>query len=468
MESKMKHMFGLLAGLAALQSGGVLPFGIFANAAIERMRAQQQQLTEESEALIAKADEEERELTEEELGVIQGNKEKVDNLSRQITAREGLGAVAAVGPGRKTSAEASVSGAGNRVPATARDSRRHNFVSLGEMAMGVRAHVLRNHESEACKKVMAAATTYGNEGVGADGGFLVAPEFSEQIWQKVEAEENLMTRCRELVTGSNSMSIPKDETTPWGTNGIRVYWEGEAGSITPSKPVFDKSDLKLTKLTALVPITDENLEDATGLDSWLQAIAPGRMAAKINTGIISGTGVGQPLGILNSGSLISVAKETSQAADTVLFPNINKMWARMYAPWRRNSIWLINQDIEPQLDGMAFDWQATGGKVPVYLPAGGAATAPYASIKNRPVVPVEACSTLGDQGDIILVDLLQYWMLRKAQGVRTDTSIHLYFDQSITAFRFVFRLNGQPAWSKAITPQNGSLTRSWAVTLDAR
>jgi HK97 family phage major capsid protein len=143
------------------------------------------------------------------------------------------------------------------------------------------------------------------------------------------------------------------------------------------------------------------------------------------------------------------------------------MWSRMYAPSRRNAIWLINQDIEPQLDAMAFDPKATS-KVPVYLPPGGVSGSPYASLKNRPVVPIEACSTLGDQGDIILADMTQYWALTKGQDIRTDVSMHLYFDQGLQAFRFTFRVNGQPAWGKSIDPQHGSLTRSCFVTLDAR
>jgi HK97 family phage major capsid protein len=301
------------------------------------------------------------------------------------------------------------------------------------------------------------------------------------IWQKVQAEENLLTRCTQLVTDGNSMMIPKDETTPWQTTGgVQVYWEGEAQAPSASKPAFEMGALRLSKLMALVPISEELTTDASGLESWLRAKAPGKMAAKLNTAIVAGTGVGQPLGIIPGysavgNSVVQVSKETSQPADTVWMTNIEKMYARMYAPWRRNAVWLINQDIEPSLAGMAF--QATGASsalpgtsaVPAYLPAGGLSTSPYATLKGRPVVPIEACSAIGDLGDIIFVDLSQYWALTKAGGIQTDTSIHLYFDQALTAFRFIFRVNGQPAWSSTITRQNGSSNDlSWATTLQAR
>ena len=52
--------------------------------------------------------------------------------------------------------------------------------------------------------------------------------------------------------------------------------------------------------------------------------------------------------------------------------------------------------------------------------------------------------------------------------MRADTSIHLWFDQNTTAFRFVMRMNGQPWLSAAIARKNGSNTLSHFVTLASR
>ena len=410
-------------------------------------------------------------LSDEDTDLIEANADELEKLGRKIKA---LKLLEPKGNGRKTSPENRSEPTERRVPAAARDTQKHNFRNIGEFAKSVHAYTAGAVGGEGVQKLLNAATTYGNEGSGPDGGFLVPPEFASNIWKKVEAEENLMSRCTELTPAGNSMTIPKDETTPWGTSGIQAYWESEAGAASQTKGVFESSTLRLYKLMALAPVTDELLEDSMGFESWIQAKVPGIISHKINTAIISGTGAGQPLGILNSGSKVSVAKETSQPADTVWFANINKMWSRMYAPWRRNAVWLINQDIEPSLHGMAF--QATGASsmlpgtsaVPAYLPMNGLSGSPYATLMGRPVIPLSACKTVGDVGDIILVDLKQYWILRKAAGIRTDTSIHLYFDQATTAFRFIFRVNGQPAYSSTISPENGSNTLSWAVTLDAR
>lgn len=409
-------------------------------------------------------------LSDDQADQIADNATEIESVDKRIAA---LQSMLPKGQGRKTAPEPKdgtlpANGSAARVR-PGNDASKHGFQSFGEFAQAVRQSQLPNAQGgDLVKKLQNAATTYGNEGTGADGGFLVPPEFSRAIYKKVMGEQNLLSRCAPLVIGGNAITIPKDETTPWQTTGgIQVTWQGEASSLTASKPLFEQSTLRLVKLTALVPISDELLEDSIGLESWLQAKAPDKMAAKINTAIINGNGVGQPLGILNCASVVTVSKEGSQTADTVNFPNVIKMYSRMYAPWVSNAIWLINQDILPQLFSMAFPNAA--GTVPAYMPANSLANAPFGTLLGRPIVPVEACSGIGDLGDIIFVDLNQYWALTQAAGVRTDTSIHLYFDQSVTTFRFVFRMNGQPAWSTAITAQNGSSNaRGWAIILEAR
>ena len=53
-------------------------------------------------------------------------------------------------------------------------------------------------------------------------------------------------------------------------------------------------------------------------------------------------------------------------------------------------------------------------------------------------------------------------------GMRTDVSLHLYFDADASAFRFIFRLGGQSKMSGTIDPPNSSITRSPFVTLASR
>ena len=129
------------------------------------------------------------------------------------------------------------------------------------------------------------------------------------------------------------------------------------------------------------------------------------------------------------------------------------------------SIWLINQDVEPQLNQMSL--QIGTGGVPVYLPPGGLSETPFARLLGRPVIPVEYCATLGTVGDILLVNLAEYLMIDKG-GLQQATSMHLRFDYSETAFRFTYRADGSPTWHSALTPFKGTQTRSPFISLATR
>ena len=184
--------------------------------------------------------------------------------------------------------------------------------------------------------------------------------------------------------------------------------------------------------------------------------------------------MGKPLGVMNSGALVTVSKRTSQPADTIMHRNLVDMMGRMYAKSWPRAMWLMHQDVWAQLpllsfrDVGAYPSTATTAPVPAYMPPSGISGQPYGTLLGRPIMVLEAMETIGDLGDILLADMSQYRAVTKAGGMRTDTSIHLKFDTDETVFRFIFRLAGAPWWSSTISPRDGSNTRSPFITLESR
>jgi len=86
---------------------------------------------------------------------------------------------------------------------------------------------------------------------------------------------------------------------------------------------------------------------------------------------------------------------------------------------------------------------------------------------GKPVIPVEHCATLGTPGDIILADLSQYVMSDKG-APQAASSIHVRFLNDETTFRFIYRVDGQPTWKKALTPKNGTNTQAPFIALATR
>lgn len=315
------------------------------------------------------------------------------------------------------------------------------------------------------------APTGLNEGVGAQGGFLVGTDRPGTLMARVYDTAQVLSRVKMLpiTTSANGLTLnAEDETSRadgYRRGGIQAYWLAEAGTKLSSLPKFRQMELKLKKIVGLAYATDELLSDAAQLETWIMDNLPEELRFKAEDSVFNGSGAGMPIGIMTSLALITVAKETGQAADTVVFDNVIKMYARMWTRSLPNSAWYISGDVWPQLYKMSLA-VGTGGSA-VYLPPGGLSAAPYGTLMGRPVLPIEYCAKLGDLGDIVFADLSTYQMIDKG-GIQSASSIHVAFTTDQTCFRFVYRIDGQPTWNSPLTPKNGGDTVSPFVTLAAR
>lgn len=483
-----KPLLSTAAG-AALMAGlsiGLTGFPVFAEVqTVEELQAELLNFTERAETIQAQADGESRDLTEEETTELNDIFAQYDATEAKMKIRQRIadqGNRLAAPAGRQTQPQApgdgggenggdngaGASGASGRVeprPRNPGDNARSGFPSFGHFAMAVRRATPAGGGNVDQRLLRNAPTTFGTEGIGEDGGFAVPAEFRNEITQAIFGEESLIARSDLMESSSNTWTAPRDETTPWqSAGGIQAYWEDEAAQFSQSKAALKEMSVRLNKLTALVPVSSELLEDAPGMDSYLRRKAPEKMDFRVTDAVINGDGAGKPLGILNAPALVTVAKEGGQGADTLLTENIDNMYSRMYARWRSNAVWLINQDIEPQLQTLNH----AGDSSPTFMPPGGISAAPFGTIKGLPVIPTEACATLGDKGDIILASMSQYLAIRKVGGVRTEVSMHLWFDFDMMAFRFILRLGGQPWLSAPVARFKGGNTLSSFVTLAER
>lgn len=410
----------------------------------------------------------------------------IDREQALIAEEAGLGAAAHAVGGAGGQAAPPAAGSNVVLPAGARIQTEHNadadprrgFRSFGEFARSVQGAAFAARGAGALDQRLMAlggmqaaapgAGTYGNEASGADGGFLIPAGFSTALWNLSLEEDALLPRTDRLPVEGNGMSFPKDETTPWGSNGVRAYWQGEAQAGTPTKPVFGRAELKLKKLMALVPMSDELMADATALGAYLTPNMARSIRWKSDEAILFGAANGTPLGAFNGNapSFITVLKESGQATLTLNPTNCAKMIARLLPGSYGKAVWLINNDVLPALFTMTL------GNYPIYLPAGapvgGIQGSPYGSLLGRPIIVTQHAKSFSSLGDIMLVDLSWYQTIEKAGGIETATSMHLYFDADAIAFRSTFRVDGQPKLAAPITPANGSNTLSPFVQLEAR
>lgn len=339
------------------------------------------------------------------------------------------------------------------------------FRDLAEFALAVHAASPgggRMVIDERLTRRYAAPTNFHQES-GTTEGYLVPPEFREEVYELVFAMDDLLTFIDLEPTLSNAVEFVGDESTPWGSTGIQAKWRAEATQMTATKLLNEPRTVKLNELYAFVLATDELLEDAPRLNARLTRKSAEAIRWKASDAIVFGTGVGQPLGYFNSGALISVAKETGQAADTIVAANVVKMYSRLLPQNIAGAFWLANSDTIPQLMTMTL-----GNNVLWIPPATGLVNAPGGVLLGRPVRLSEHTKTVGDKGDLQLIDPMGYYGTNKASGIKMDTSMHLFFDFGMQAFRWTFRFGGMPYLSAPISPASGTNTKSHFVVLDDR
>lgn len=428
------------------------------------MRQKRAQLWSEAKALHEAAKAENRDLGEQEQAKYNDLMSQIDNIGKSIEREERLANL-----GQEMEQRVGKPVAQSEAPQSS-EPYKPVFGSLGEQLLAVRQAAV-NPASPDRRLYEVRAPLGANVAAPSEGGFLMETQYSAGIWKRAYEQGAILGRCFRVAIGDNADSVVingLDETSRatgsrWG--GVRAYWVAEAGTITASAPKFNQIRLSPHKLAVLVYATSEMLRNPGALESVVNQVVPQEIIFTAEDAIVNGTGAGMPMGVMNAGCKIEVSAEAGQAADTVVAENVSKMWARMWARSRAQAVWLINQDVEPQLDQLSLVIGAGG--VPMYLPAAGLTDEGTYRLKGRPVLPTEYCDTVGDAGDIILGDFSQYAISDRGQ-VAVASSIHVQFLTDQTAFRFIYEIDGQPLWNSALTPKNSTATLSPFITLAAR
>lgn len=366
-------------------------------------------------------------------------------------------------------------------PQSKKFGQNGGFRSLGEFASAVHNACTLNGPVDS--RLVRNDASGANETTGADGGYLVPPDYAAGVIDLIQEQSILLPQARRVTIAGNRLieaylvESKRDDGHRHG--GVLAYWKGEAQEYKASKPTFGERTTQLDKLTALCPVTEELLMDEPAIESTLDTKVAQEFAWKADAAIFSGSGSGsKPLGMVvptTNAALVTVDKESGQAAGTVNVQNVLKMWNRMPAQCRANAKWYINQDLELQLMQlmMGTDTVATsdsgvtvsfGG--PLWLPAGAYGNE-NGKLLGRDVIPLEQAAAVGAVGDIAFLDATQYLIVERA-GINKQTSMHMYFDTDEVAFKFSWRVGGRPDWMSTITGANSTIARSPYVALAAR
>ena len=299
------------------------------------------------------------------------------------------------------------------------------------------------------------------ENTGASGGFLVPTEFRAELYALQAPNTQIRSRATIIPMRRRAVQMPVlDQTATTSANhwmgGIVSSWTEETGLKAQTEPKFRKIELVAHKLVCYTLTSDELMDDeAIGLAGFLTGPMgfSGAIAWEEEYCFLRGTGVGQPLGVINAGATIVVPR---QAGGTIGLIDIINMVSHIYGD---NPVWHISRSAMPQL--LQLNGPAAN---PSYVFIPNARDGMPATLFGYPVIWSDKLPAMGTQGDIVLADW-RYYLIGDRQATTIDSTNAEYFRYDETSWRAVHRVDGQPWLSTWFTYQDGTTDVSPFVIL---
>ena len=171
------------------------------------------------------------------------------------------------------------------------------------------------------------------EGVDADGGYLVPEEYDHRLID-VLTEENIMRGIATKITTSGEHKINIAATKP------AAAWIEEGEALSFGDATFDQKILDAHKLHVAIKITEELLYDnAFGLENYIITEFGKALANAEEDAFLNGDGVGKPTGIFDktkggeSIGTLSAALKSDDILDLIY---------KLKRPYRKNASFIMN------------------------------------------------------------------------------------------------------------------------------
>lgn len=278
-----------------------------------------------------------------------------------------------------------------------------------------------------------------SEGVQADGGYLVPEEFERQIVTGLD-EANVVRSLAKVITTSAERKIPV------AAAHSAAQWTAENAAYTESNPTFDQKTIDAFKLTDLVKVSIELLQDsAFDLESYIAGEFARAFGIAEEQAFCVGTGTNQPAGIFTAnGGTVGV---NAAAAAAITADELISLVYALKSPYRRNARFLMNDATISAIRKLkdnngAYLWQPS-------LQAGQPDRLLGYELHTSPYVPTMAAGAL----TVAFGDFKNYWIADRA-GRTVQRLNELYSTNGQVGFVATERVDG-----KVILPEGIQLLK---------
>ena len=173
-----------------------------------------------------------------------------------------------------------------------------------------------------------------SESPDADGGYLVPEEFERQIISGLD-EANVIRSIAKVITTHHDRKIPV------AVGHSAATWTAENAAFTESNPTFGQKQIDAFKLTDLIRVSVELLQDSEfDLEDYIANEFSRAFGAAEEEAFCVGTGTNQPTGIFTAnGGTVGV---TAASATAITVDEVISLVYALKSPYRRNAKFLVN------------------------------------------------------------------------------------------------------------------------------
>ncbi len=205
--------------------------------------------------------------------------------------------------------------------------------SQGEVKTGRASDEYKKAMLTALRSNFRQVSNVLQEGVDADGGYLVPEEYDHRLID-VLTEENIMRGIATKITTSGEHKINIAATKP------AAAWIEEGEALSFGDATFDQKILDAHKLHVAIKITEELLYDnAFGLENYIITEFGKALANAEEDAFLNGDGVGKPTGIFDKtkgGESIGTLTAALKSDD------ILDLIYKLKRPYRKNASFIMN------------------------------------------------------------------------------------------------------------------------------
>jgi HK97 family phage major capsid protein len=404
-------------------------------AAIARMRA-----------ILDLAEEQKREMTEEEDKEYKTLDASIDKINEAIKREEKLLELES-----RTVA-----------PISAPVIRKHGeidpekqFSNVGEYFWAIAAeHYDRRRDPRLDALKEAREQSFGT---GAMGGFALPEQFKPEIWEVQPQGAVVKPRATVIPAGSPpdaKLTMPAlDQTSAQNIyGGVIMTHGGEAVTLTETDAHLRQVTMEPKKIAGYIVCTNELLNNWGAASSFITGQMGKARIGQEDYDFLRGDGVNKSLGVINSPAAIGYNRAVASA---VSFADVTGMYARL--KMGGSAIWLASQTIIPQLVAMTDAGTHSVFISGSYVTAGASQPIP-GTLFGLPIVFVDRLPALGTKGDLCLVDL-SYYLIKEGSGPDVAISTELLFLTDRVVFRVTWRVDGK-SWLTEPIGLEGSTTNT--------